>query len=300
MSPSTPSTRLYAILARKSPLAVVFRRGPSKQVLLLRWDTEAHSFQAGQWFKGRIYERRCDLSPSGEKLVYLAAKHRAPYDSWTAVSRPPFLTALALWPKNSCWGGGGLFRNERNLRLNHAPHEMGLADGFRLPGKIKVDPFGESPGRGEDDPILAARLLRDGWVFKQEGKWRTQQADQALWIEGTAPGVWAKTRGGLTLEMRLLGIRERDGPWYVIEHAVTGPGGEVVLDLGRSDWADWSRSGELLYAKAGRLYRATADPRRGLTEPEELIDLRGLGFEALEAPPEAKLWGGRPVAGTPL
>ena len=300
VSTPSPSTRLYAILARKAPLAVVFRRGPSKQVLLLRWDTKSHSFEAGQWFKGRIYERRCDLTPSGEKLVYFAAKHRSPHYSWTAVSRPPFLTALAMWPKGDCWGGGGLFRNERSLQLNHPPGQTSLAEGFRLPGKIKVEPFGGNPGGGEDDPIHSARLLRDGWVFKQDGAWQTHQEGERLWIECTVPAVWAKPQGGLTLEMRLLGIRERDGPWYVTEHAVTGPGGEVVLDVGRSDWADWSRSGELLYAKAGRLYRAAADPRRGLGEPEELIDLRGLRFEAVEAPPEAKLWGGRPVAGLPL
>jgi hypothetical protein len=30
--------------------------------------------------------------------------------------------------------------------------------------------------------------------------------------------------------------------------------GGVALDLGRNDWADWSRSGELLFAREGRLY----------------------------------------------
>ena len=195
---------------------------------------------------------------------------------------------------------GGLFRNERSLLLNHPSWERRLADGFRLPGKIKVEPFGQRPGAGEDDPILSARLLRDGWVFKQDGARQTHQEGERLWIECTAPTVWAKARGVLTLEMRILGIRERDGPWYVMEHAVTGPADEVLLDLGRSDWADWSPSGELLYAKDGRLYRAAADSRCGLRESEELIDLRALRFEAVEAPPDAKLWGGRPVAGRTL
>jgi len=67
--PLKPSIRIYAILARKAPFAVLFRRGPSKQVLTIGWDTQTHEFRMGQWFKGRLYERRCDLSPSGEKLV---------------------------------------------------------------------------------------------------------------------------------------------------------------------------------------------------------------------------------------
>src|SRR5262249_25498999 len=52
--------------------------------------------------QGRIYERRCDLTPAGDRLVYFAASFRQPLHSWTAISRPPYLTALALWPKGDC------------------------------------------------------------------------------------------------------------------------------------------------------------------------------------------------------
>jgi hypothetical protein len=61
-----PSTRLHVLLARRSGRGVVFRRGPSERVALVAWDTDRHAFELGQWFHGRIYERRCDLSPSGE------------------------------------------------------------------------------------------------------------------------------------------------------------------------------------------------------------------------------------------
>src|SRR5689334_23259019 len=96
---TTTQVRLYALLARKSPRAVIFRRGPSRQVQLISWNTEKDTFEPGQWFKGRIYERRCDLSPNGDLLIYFAAKHKEPLYSWSAVSRPPYLTALALWRK---------------------------------------------------------------------------------------------------------------------------------------------------------------------------------------------------------
>jgi len=42
--------RLSAILARRSPISVIFRRGPSKQVLLTRWDTSNDTLDYGQWF----------------------------------------------------------------------------------------------------------------------------------------------------------------------------------------------------------------------------------------------------------
>src|SRR5690348_8911615 len=100
------SARLYGIVARAARRAVIFRRGPSRRVRLLVWDLKADTIEAGQWFKGRIYARRCDLTPCGDKLVYFAASFRKPFYAWTAISRPPYLTALALWPKDDCWGGG--------------------------------------------------------------------------------------------------------------------------------------------------------------------------------------------------
>ena len=41
--------RLHILLARHSPLAVVIRRGPSKQVCTLLWNRENDTFELGQW-----------------------------------------------------------------------------------------------------------------------------------------------------------------------------------------------------------------------------------------------------------
>lgn len=94
--PSAIPCRLYAILARSAPVGVIFRRGPTKWVQLIKWDTATDSVEPGQWFHGRIYERRCDLSPDGSKLIYFASKlNRKTLDdseytyAWTAISKPP-------------------------------------------------------------------------------------------------------------------------------------------------------------------------------------------------------------------
>jgi hypothetical protein len=71
---SPPSTSLYAVVARKAPVAVVFRRGPARQVELLRWDVETDTVEAGQWLKGRVHECRADLSPDGSLLVYFESR----------------------------------------------------------------------------------------------------------------------------------------------------------------------------------------------------------------------------------
>src|SRR5438105_1108768 len=123
------ATRLYANLARKSRRAVILRRGPSKQVALIAWDRQRDSFEVGQWFKGRIYERRCDLSPDASRFLYFAANWRGPYQSWTAISHPPWLTAVALWPNGSAWGGGGMFVDENTVLVNQSGPRMKLAEG---------------------------------------------------------------------------------------------------------------------------------------------------------------------------
>ena len=72
--PKSPA-RLHAILARRGPNAVVFRRGPSDKVAVVGWDRSNDTFTLGQWLRGRIYPLRCDLSPKGEHLIYFAAKY---------------------------------------------------------------------------------------------------------------------------------------------------------------------------------------------------------------------------------
>ena len=39
---------LFIILARNGRDAVIFRRGPSKQVLLIKWDRRSDHFEIGQ------------------------------------------------------------------------------------------------------------------------------------------------------------------------------------------------------------------------------------------------------------
>lgn len=103
-----PPPRLYCVFARDAPIAAIFRRGPSRHVQLIKWRTDEDTFEPGQWLKGRIYDRRADLSPDGQLLVYFAADHKylkGPA-TWTAVSKIPYLTALAFFPKGDCWAGG--------------------------------------------------------------------------------------------------------------------------------------------------------------------------------------------------
>lgn len=80
--------RIHVLLARDASVGVVIRRGPAKAVATLLWDRRTDHFRLGQWLRGRIYERRCDLSPDGEHLLYFAMNGKWDGEakgSWTAI-----------------------------------------------------------------------------------------------------------------------------------------------------------------------------------------------------------------------
>lgn len=91
--------RIHALLARNSKYIVVIRRGPSRQVCFIGWDRETDTFMPAQWLKGRVYERRSDILPNGKYLIYFAMNGKWDSEtkgSWTAVSKTPWMKAIAL------------------------------------------------------------------------------------------------------------------------------------------------------------------------------------------------------------
>ena len=131
---ANPPCRLFVLQARDAPVAVILRRGPSAWYHVILWDTETDLFTHGAWFNGRIYEDRCDLSPDGALFLYFALKgshwQTSYKGTWTALSRPPWLNALTLWPWGSTWGGGGRFVDNRTIMLRgrgfhaHSEHPL--------------------------------------------------------------------------------------------------------------------------------------------------------------------------------
>jgi hypothetical protein len=324
---STRSTpRIFVILPREGCHAVVFRRGPSKQVQLLRWNTQTDEFEPGQWLKGRVYERRCDLSPSGKFLIYFATKHKPPWDSWTAISKPPFLTALAIMMDCGTWTGGGLFLDESTVVSRGTRFKGELPKGFRIVDLVTVqrasqpiyamwpeadgnwckpiELSGVSCALG-DQPIYSLRLQRDGWRLLQEGiEYKRvdgeddgelrQRLEQMSFVYEPAE-IYSKTGlAGCELEMKTLGVGEKSGDWYVTEYRLLDTEGKSLLDLGRIDWADWDKNGDLLYTRDGQMFRLSPDPGNAnlfdVNQSRSIYDFRSATFAPLAPTPQALSW----------
>jgi hypothetical protein len=167
---------------------------------------------------------------------------------------------------------------------------MQLAEGFNLPRNVKVKPFGEHSGWGEDNPIVDARLSRDGWQMVQEGEATQHGLGDAVWVDFKPALVWSKPRGRYQLEMHIHGMHQRDGPWYIVEHFVKDKNTGATVELGRTEWADWCRCGDLLFAKGGQLFRlgfSDTGTLSDLCSATLLIDLSDRTFRELAPPSEA-------------
>jgi hypothetical protein len=140
-----PPCRLDFVFAAKAPVAVILRRGPTRSVKMIIWHTNTDRFEDGEWWRGRVYEDKCGLSPDGRLFVYFGYQWKPRYVpegffAFTAVSRPPNFRPVALWPADGTWGGGGHFTDNKRLVLNYGegalpePHPLYPPQGFETAG----------------------------------------------------------------------------------------------------------------------------------------------------------------------
>jgi hypothetical protein len=289
MPPRVPAPRLAMIQARQAPVAVVFRRGPSKWVECIRWNLSNDTIERGHWFHGRIYERRSDLSPDGSKLIYFASKFtgrtlkdREYTYAWTAISRPPWLTALALWPKGDCWHGGGLFRDDRTVWLNHKP-EQAVPHPDHRPRFLRV--LDNPDARGEDEPVYGQRLTRDGWAIVEPWDWEFTGIGGGFRTNQPEVRHREQPGGSGRVVMRRYLQRYR----YIERFSLEDVEAPSDLPLGSAQWVDWDRAGRLLLLDEGRLLVAAVDQGK-IARPTVVADLTDDRPEERGPPLDARVW----------
>ncbi len=165
-----PIIRLHLFFATDNDRALILRQGPSKQFRMILWHRDSDTFEDGQWIKSKVYVERCALSPDGQHFIYFLLDGRWSAEtrgSFTALSRPPYWTALSLFPEGDTWGGGGVFldnthyfasgdtdiigRDEGLSRVTLGTPEKGCTTGIRL----------MTGGRAPLDRAATRRLLAD-------------------------------------------------------------------------------------------------------------------------------------------
>jgi hypothetical protein len=309
---ATVPARLYVLLARNAPVGVILLRGPSRWVQLIRWNTADDTLQPGQWFRGRIYRECCDLSPSGDKLIYFAAKHNKQQTAdptytyaWTAISKVPYFTALALWPNGDIRFGGGLFGDENTVWLNsmgaisqYPPDLMPHPD-HRPPDSVTIVP---NPIAFLSDGTWLcyqypdyARMLRDGWTWHKDGLQkvfdvlqpkdvRRQYLPRDLYRRIPKQGWWI-----LHLRLPLIGVYKADkNESYFLHWGKSDTSTVEALD--GVEWADWDQRGRLVCAREGKLYETLPTTASERLEWREIADFSKAKPYLMSPPDWAKTW----------
>ena len=242
--------RLYVYLAPDAPVGVVLRRGPSDWCALSVWHTDTDSIEHGQWIHGRVYPRRCDVSPDGALFAYFVHKATGGpdvrVDSWAAVSRPPYFTALALWPIGTTYFAGGYFVDPQTLFMSWitgTPEIGSLPPWLRLTSEL---PHVQRTPEWTDQTVYFNRLLRGGWtpvpsIDDPKATWEREAPD------GAATLIMAPA---LDADFSTYGGRHVDD--YALRRELGSGAGEAVV-LGRATWCDFDQRGRLVLAQDGRL-----------------------------------------------
>ncbi len=268
--------RVHILVAKDSDNAVVIRRGPSKQTCIIGWDRRKNSFKVAQWLKGRIYERRCDISPCGKHWIYFAMNGKWDSEtkgSWTAVARAPWLKAIGLFPKGDCWNGGGLFLDDQPYWLNDGyGHEV-----MQNSSEVVINPNYSPPYQygGECLHVYYNKLQRDGWTLIEDLAKAKLRHD--VIFEKVLPKQW-----------KLLKVchSEIDSPKgkgvYWDEHLLQ-KGESEIISFPDWEWADWVDD-SIYYASKGALYRLNIKSSNKFNDPKLIHDFNDYKFEELQAP----------------
>ncbi len=263
---------------------------------MIRWHTDTDTFEVGQWLHAKIFDLRCDISPDGQFVISFVARinRKTLADkeftySWTTISRPPYFTALALWPKGDSWNGGGLFKSSDTIWLNHhwpmnVPHPNFQPQKFTiLPGKF---------GRGEDEPIYYQRLEWNGWIRQRDGQYKDDSRNYVA-ISANDTALWEKSasKNNMTLLMEYLGYfpNARSGPPRQFGYHVQDVSHNQLISLPHTvSWADFDQQGRLVLAKEGKLFAGTLE--NGELKLTELADFNGSKPDPQPAPDWATNW----------
>jgi hypothetical protein len=271
------SCRLHFYLAREAPIAVVLRRGPSAWARLSLWHTQSDTIEHGQWIKGRVYPRRCDV-PDGSLFAYFVHKasgwNELKTDSWAAVSRPPHFTALAVWASGTTYHAGGFFESRRALRFvachGCEPDRGTVPRWLSLEGKL---PYIDRTREWTDRTVFFSRLLRDGWTPEPV-------------IEHPHPN-WHRLGPDGRSKLVLMPISNassyRYGGYHAQEYALQKD--DDLLPLGEATWADWDHRGRLILAQDGCLWQVDAAGER-----QQIEDFNPQTPEPIQAPEWAQKW----------
>ncbi|MBX9626457.1 MAG: hypothetical protein K2X82_21835 [Gemmataceae bacterium] len=261
MDESAPFPRLFGITAPAAGVVAVVERRPRGWWRVGRWDPTAGRYEPGAWFRGRLYPQRCDLSPDGRYFAYFALKPGSDWaagETYTAVSRLPWLKALAAWGESGTYSRGAHFRTDTAV-WDRGPPTVGDAGPLRARyslGWTRAAQFAVERRRGwQESADTPPRADDDGW-------------DQARDVVMEKPCPVGDRPAVLSVRGKFAAFRELPNHWPPADSGYTLTRGRESWPLAGVKWADWDAAGRLLVATWDGRLRVQKPDRPGTVVSE--------------------------------
>ncbi|HSR43194.1 MAG TPA: hypothetical protein VLL48_13495 [Longimicrobiales bacterium] len=255
-----------------------------------RWDLSALRYEPGAWIRATLYPQKCDLSPDGRWLLYSALDYRGDWGAgsiYEAVSRLPWLHALAAWEAGTTYTRGAHFVDEPGRNGLGAP-DVGDATpllrryGLEVtrPGQFAVERRRGWEETGDSEP----RRPGDPWEEGRRVRMRKERPGGGACLE--VEGSWAAFRSFPAVRTPAQYTLVRDGKGTDDTTRRRAPPREELLDV---QWADWDAGGRLLAATTEGTLRVLelVDGRLSMVFDH---DLAPLAPDPRPAPDRAREW----------
>jgi hypothetical protein len=242
-----PPCRLHLLKATAAPVACVIRRGPSNWFHVALWRHEEGVVDHGAWTKIKLYPERCGLSPDGTRLVVFALGGE--WGAYFAVSKAPWLHALAAWSTVGTWTTGADIEADGTLVLAGCAGDAPFHGEY--PGSVTCLPI--------DTHWVRARLfreLRTGWApvaLRQGGR---ELLEPSPWTADLPAPLSAHPDSVVAVKpnprsadrvLVVVSLYERHREYYLLDGADLTGLEDVVF-------AEWDAAGKLLVAtRSGKL-----------------------------------------------
>ncbi|MBP6985805.1 MAG: hypothetical protein KBB83_04345 [Alphaproteobacteria bacterium] len=256
---------------------------------MIKWDLAKDLFDYGQWIYGHIFPKHCDISPDGKYFIYAIYKpvniEGIGYEGLTAISKPPYFTALGMWPFNSTCFVGGFFESEH--KVNVCSKEMEVIK-YKPPLEIAY---------GCSKLLELGHVISNSDFHRHENGWN--QLEKFQWENSGFMGthVWQKVGKKYTLTERLDAREHFNNKLGVdqLDYTVSNRDGTPLFTIKKADWADFYKNRDLLFAKDGCLYRLNNNDfekfaLEGLNAAKLLVDFNPMVFEEMPPSAYARKW----------
>lgn len=256
-------TQIRIKFATYGSQAVILRQGPQKWTRMSTWNTKTDEVVHGQWIRSKIPQ--FDINSDASLLLAFVQSYRRihQYDTWVALSRPPWFSALAIWHIGDSWGGDCTFLSD---------HSLYIAEGMQpvhMEGKL-------------------ARGMR--WTSDKNKYPQQNHLERAGWTTRMEDGFNNATKyselSGMQICSQPLAMDARIDIFFQKTRKAKP---EYLETLDAVFFSDFDCYGRLIFTRRnGRVYRATL--KNKVLAITEIFDFSTMKPEPISAPAEATEW----------